>query len=126
MLFYLKLKGEYEKGAKPYIYEFSFSEQPMHKKFRLILKKFIDVLKEGMKEEYRFEEGNEYSYWGELEKHFKDMDEMSFIVNNVYEVEEKKMRIFVTLLLQTRRLFWVMEEVVHKLNYLYIDGKRKK
>jgi hypothetical protein len=68
--FYMKLRKEYEKAAKPFIYEFSFSEQPKHKKFRILLGKFVEILKDGMRDEYRFEEGNAGNYWKELEKRF--------------------------------------------------------
>lgn len=51
MEFYIKLRKEYEKASKPFTYEFSLiSEQPKHKKFRIILNKFVEILKDGMKE----------------------------------------------------------------------------
>lgn len=39
--FYTKLRKEYEKSPKPFTYEFSFSEQPKHKKFRILLGRFV-------------------------------------------------------------------------------------
>ena len=54
------------------------------------------------------------------------MDEMSYIINKVYEVAEKKIRIFFALLIQTRRLFEVLYFIVNDLAYLYVDGEMKK
>lgn len=51
---------------------------------------------------------------------------MNFIINKVYEVEEKKVRIFLALLLQTHKLFDILQDIVNNLNFLYIDGKRKR
>jgi hypothetical protein len=53
MDFYTRAKKEYEAAQKPFIYELNiFSTQPKPKKFMIIINKFIDVFKNGMKEEY--------------------------------------------------------------------------
>lgn len=108
------------------MYEFSFSEQPKHKKFRILLGKFVEILKEGMRDEYRFEEGNGGSYWLELEKHFAARPEMRFIVDCVYEVADKKIRIFLALLIHTHQVFRVLEAVLKQLGYLYVDADAKR
>lgn len=51
---------------------------------------------------------------------------MAYIINKVYEVAEKKIRIFFALLIQTRRLFEVLYLIINDLAYLYIDGEKKK
>jgi hypothetical protein len=108
------------------VYEFSFSEQPKHKKFRILLGKFVEFLKDGMRDEYRFEEGNGGSYWGELEKHFSARPEMRFIIECVYEVADKKIRIFLALLIHTHQLFRVLETVIRQLGFLYVDADAKR
>jgi hypothetical protein len=43
--FYIKLRKEYTKSAKPIVYEFAFSEQPKAKKFRILMNKFVEIMK---------------------------------------------------------------------------------
>jgi hypothetical protein len=62
--FYLRAKKEYENAAKPFTYELNiYSTQPKPKKFMIIINKFIDILKEGMKWEYAEEEEIKENYW---------------------------------------------------------------
>lgn len=46
---------------------------------------------------------------------------MRFIVERVYEVADKKIRIFLALLIHTRQIFRVLEAVLKKLPHLYRD-----
>lgn len=48
--FYAKAKKEYESSAKPMTYEFHLSSnQPKPRKFQLMISKFVDIFKSGMK-----------------------------------------------------------------------------
>jgi hypothetical protein len=51
---------------------------------------------------------------------------MSYIIDKVYEVAEKKIRIFFALLLQTRKLFQVLHSIVYDLHELYLAPEQKK
>ncbi len=87
----------------------------------------MDILKDGMRDEYRFEEGNGGSYWVELEKHFANArPEMQFILERIYEVADKKIRIFLALLIHTHGIFNVLEAILRDLDYLYVDIKTKR
>jgi hypothetical protein len=51
---------------------------------------------------------------------------MRFIVERVYEVADKKIRIFLALLIHTRQIFRVLEAVLKKLPHLYRDIEAKR
>lgn len=48
--FYVRARKEYESSSEPFTYELNlYSTQPKPKKFMIIINRFIDVFKEGMK-----------------------------------------------------------------------------
>jgi hypothetical protein len=46
---------------------------------------------------------------------------MKFIIQKVYEVADKKIRIFFALLIHTHDIFNVMESIFKDMSYLYIN-----
>lgn len=51
---------------------------------------------------------------------------MRFIIDRIYEVADKKIRIFLALLLHTHQVFDVLEAVLKDMAYLYVDTKAKR
>ena len=51
---------------------------------------------------------------------------MRFIIDRIYEVADKKIRIFLALLLHTHQVFSILEAVLNDLAYLYVDVKAKR
>lgn len=127
--FYDRLRKEYKEGSKPFVYELDLASakpKPRAGKFIIVIKKFISMYKDGIKELYDNEEDHRDNYWSELNRHFHEDYEMGFVNNTYWEQPKNKIKKYFALLIHTKRIFEVITFMVEKADYLYIDPEEKK
>ena len=63
MHFYNRARKEYENN-RPLNYEFSLTkEDPKSRKFRILLGRIVEVFKEGMEENFKYDAEESNNYW---------------------------------------------------------------
>ena len=127
--FYDRLKKQYVAAPKPFQYQLdlvSAKPKPRAGKFIIVIKKFIAMYKDGIKQLYQNEEDHRDNYWSELNRHFHNDYEMGFVNDTYWEQPKNKIKKYFALLIHTKRIFKVIQRMVSEADYLYRDPEGKK
>ena len=85
----------------------------------LVIKKFISIYKDDIKELYDNEEDHRDNYWSELNRHFHKDYEMGFVNETYWEQPKHKIKKYIAILIHTKRIFHVLKFMTNDANYLY-------
>ena len=90
----------------------STKPKPRAAKFMIVIKKFISIYKDGIKELYDNEEDHRDNYWSELKKLFHNDYEMGFVDSTFWEQPKNKIKKYFALLIHTKRIFEVLDYIM--------------